>query len=58
MSQSPHIPVLLDEVIAGYPTEPDAWWMPARLGGSAPTLEKAAELEAAELEARRAKKQA
>lgn len=31
--------VLLDETIARYPDRPDgAWWIPARLGGSAPPL--------------------
>ena len=30
---------LLDESIARYPDRPDgAWWIPARLGGSAPPL--------------------
>ena len=32
---------LLDETIAAYPAEeqpPGSWWLPARLGGSAPTL--------------------
>ncbi|MBF6246521.1 1-acyl-sn-glycerol-3-phosphate acyltransferase, partial [Nocardia elegans] len=38
-----------------YPAPPGARWLPARLGGTAPTLEQAADLERAELEARRAK---
>ena len=37
---------LLDETIARYPDKPPgAWWIPARLGGSAPTLEEAAVIE-------------
>ncbi|MBS44532.1 MAG: 1-acyl-sn-glycerol-3-phosphate acyltransferase [Nocardioides sp.] len=42
---------LLDEAIAGYPADeqpPGSWWLPARFGGSAPTLEEAEALEAAE----------
>lgn len=55
--------VLLDEAIEGYPAaeRPEgAWWVPARFGGSAPTLEEATALEAEEkrqrAEARRAKR--
>ena len=42
---------LLDEVIAEYPASeqpPDSWWLPASRGGSAPTLEEAAALDASE----------
>ncbi len=40
---------LLAESIAAYPQHEDgAWWLPASYGGSAPTLERAAELDAAE----------
>lgn len=42
---------MLDEAIAEYPAEeqpPGAWWLPASHGGSAPTLEEAAALDAAE----------
>jgi 1-acyl-sn-glycerol-3-phosphate acyltransferase len=40
---------LLAESIAAYPQhEPGAWWLPASYGGSAPTPERAAELDAAE----------
>ncbi|MEQ6900879.1 lysophospholipid acyltransferase family protein [Nocardioides sp. YIM 152588] len=42
---------MLDEVIAAYPAEeqpPGSWWLPARLGGGAPTLDEARELELAE----------
>ena len=42
---------LLDEVIAGYPAQeqpPGSWWLPARHGGGAPTLEEAARLDAEE----------
>lgn len=37
---------LLDTAQAGYPNEPGAWWAPRHLGGSAPTPEEAAELDA------------
>jgi 1-acyl-sn-glycerol-3-phosphate acyltransferase len=37
---------MLDETIARYPDKPaGAWWIPQRLGGSAPTLEEAAAIE-------------
>ena len=37
---------LLDQTIARYPDKPaGAWWIPARLGGSAPTPEEALEIE-------------
>jgi 1-acyl-sn-glycerol-3-phosphate acyltransferase len=51
---------MLDEAIAEYPAEerpPGAWWMPRRHGGSAPTLEEAAALDAAE-RAERARRKA
>lgn len=51
---------MLDEVLAEYPEDekaPGTWWTPARYGGSAPTPEKAAEMDAAEL-AERARKRA
>lgn len=51
---------LLDEVIAEYPADekpPGSWWTPARFGGSAPTPETAAELDAAE-QAERARRRA
>ena len=48
--------VLLEQAIATYPGGPrspeDTWWVPARLGGTAPTLEQAA-VKAAEVQARR-----
>ena len=48
--------VLLEEAIATYPGGPrtpeDTWWIPARLGGTAPTLEQAA-ARAAEVQAKR-----
>ena len=50
---------LLDLTIDRYPPAPagvDAWWLPARRGGTAPTLEEAEQIEAkarAEKEARR-----
>ena len=41
---------LLDEAQASYPDKPsgpdDSWWLPAHLGGTAPTLEQAAEMDA------------
>jgi 1-acyl-sn-glycerol-3-phosphate acyltransferase len=41
--------LMLDDVIARYPQAPsgpdDTWWMPARLGGSAPTLAEATRLD-------------
>lgn len=48
---------LLDETVSEYPQIPadpsTAWWLPARLGGGAPTLEQASEQEA-EAKARKA----
>ncbi len=41
-----------------YVHEPGAYWVPARLGGSAPTLEEADALDAAEAEAKAARKNA
>ena len=53
--------VLLDEAQATYPGGPrspdDTWWIPARLGGTAPTVEQARQLAAAE-EAQRAARRA
>jgi 1-acyl-sn-glycerol-3-phosphate acyltransferase len=43
---------LLDTVITAYPQAPsgpdDTWWMPARLGGSAPTLAEATRMDRVE----------
>lgn len=42
---------LLDETIRAYPADeqpPGSWWLPASYGGSAPTLEEAARLDAEE----------
>ena len=50
---------MLDEVLAEYPDAEKAagsWWTPARLGGGAPTPERALELDAEELARRAAKK--
>lgn len=50
---------LLDQVIADYPAAeqpPGSWWLPARHGGSAPTLEEAARLDVAEKRERARKK--
>lgn len=52
---------LLDEAIAEYPADeqpPGSWWLPARHGGSAPSLEEASRLEAEEKLARAAKRAA
>ncbi len=48
---------VLTQAQQDYPEEPSAYWLPRRLGGSAPTLEEAAALDAAEL-AERARKRA
>lgn len=49
---------LLHAVQDSYPDQPapgeDPWWLPRRLGGSAPTLEEAEAMDAADREARRA----
>lgn len=42
---------LVDQTIQGYPSEeqpPGSWWLPAKFGGSAPTLEEAVEIDANE----------
>ncbi len=42
---------MLDETIRSYPADeqpPGSWWLPAEYGGSAPTLEEAARLDAEE----------
>ena len=48
---------LVDKVLSEYPDRPrddaDAWWLPAHVGGGAPTPEVAAEIERAAGEARR-----
>jgi 1-acyl-sn-glycerol-3-phosphate acyltransferase len=52
---------MLDETIRTYPADeqpPGAWWVPARYGGSAPTLEEAAALDAAEKRDRAARRAA
>lgn len=52
---------LLDRTVAAYPVAeqpPGAWWVPARLGGSAPTPEEAARLDAAEKRERAARRAA
>ncbi len=52
---------MLDRAIAGYPSDeqpPGAWWVPAAHGGSAPTPERALELDAAEKRERAAKRAA
>lgn len=45
---------LLDEAQSTYPDKPagpaDSWWLPAHLGGTAPTLEEAAEMDARDRE--------
>jgi 1-acyl-sn-glycerol-3-phosphate acyltransferase len=53
---------LLDRAQAGHPSlsdaGPHAWWLPAHLGGSAPTPDEAAALDAAESRARREERDA
>ena len=52
---------MLDETIAAYPADeqpPGSWWLPARHGGSAPTPQEAARLDAEEKRARAAKRRA
>ena len=52
---------LLDETIRAYPTDeqpPGSWWLPASYGGTAPTLEEAEALDAAEKRERAAKRAA
>jgi hypothetical protein len=48
---------LLHQVQQNYPQPPGAYWVPRRLGGSAPTLPEAKALDEAEL-AERARKRA
>ncbi|GAA1911964.1 lysophospholipid acyltransferase family protein [Nocardioides hwasunensis] len=46
---------MLDEAVRAYPTDeqpPGSWWVPASMGGSAPTPEEAAQLDSAELRER------
>jgi 1-acyl-sn-glycerol-3-phosphate acyltransferase len=49
---------ILDEAQRNYGADPAGapWWLPARLGGGAPTLEQAAELDATEAEAKAARR--
>ncbi len=50
---------LLDEAIAAYPAAeqpPGSWWLPASRGGTAPTPERAAEMDAEEKRRRAARK--
>ncbi len=52
---------MLEKAIADYPAEeqpPGAWWVPARLGGSAPTLAEAERLDGEEKRERAAKRKA
>ena len=52
---------MLDIAIRDYPAEeqpPGSWWLPAAYGGSAPTPERAAELDREELRERAAKRRA
>jgi 1-acyl-sn-glycerol-3-phosphate acyltransferase len=52
---------MLDEAIRRYPAEeqpPGSWWVPASHGGSAPSLEEAARLDAAEKRERAARRAA
>ena len=50
---------MLDETVRTYPAEEQpsgSWWLPAKYGGSAPTLEEAARLDAEEKRARAEKR--
>jgi 1-acyl-sn-glycerol-3-phosphate acyltransferase len=50
---------MLEESIRDYPAEeqpPGSWWLPRRFGGSAPTLEEAAEMDAEEKRQRAARR--
>lgn len=50
---------LLEESIRAYPEDeqpPGSWWLPKRFGGSAPTLEEAAEMDAEEKRQRAARR--
>jgi len=52
---------MLDETIAAHPADeqpPGSWWLPARHGGGAPTLEEAARLDAEEKRERAARRAA
>lgn len=52
---------LLDDTIAAHPADeqpPGSWWLPARLGGTAPTLERAAEMDVEEKRERARRKAA
>jgi 1-acyl-sn-glycerol-3-phosphate acyltransferase len=52
---------LLDQTIAAYPSDeqpPGSWWLPARLGGSAPTPDEASRLDAEEKRRRAEKRRA
>jgi 1-acyl-sn-glycerol-3-phosphate acyltransferase len=52
---------MLDDAIARYPQAPsgpdDSWWLPARLGGTAPTLQEATRMDRLEALERARKKQ-
>jgi 1-acyl-sn-glycerol-3-phosphate acyltransferase len=54
--------VMLDEAIERYPQRPsgpdDTWWVPARLGGSAPTLQEATRMDRLEAVERAKKRDA
>lgn len=56
------IGVLLEQAQREYPQQPagddDRWWLPAHLGGTAPTVDEAERLAAADRDERRAKRQA
>ena len=52
---------MLDEAVRAYPADeqpPGCWWLPARYGGSAPSLEEAAVLDAEEKRERAARRAA
>ena len=52
---------MLEKAVGEYPAEeqpPGSWWLPAKYGGSAPTPDRAAELDREELRERAAKRRA
>ena len=52
---------MLDETIRAYPADeqpPGSWWVPASMGGSAPTPEEATRLDREEMRLRAEKRRA
>ena len=56
-----HMSAMLDKAIREYPADeqpPGSWWLPASYGGSAPTPERAKEIDREELKRRAEKRRA